>query len=508
MQHFHLMSPNAQVTLVRDTGETVSRGQSETLARAGRLAAALRAHREVRVGDRVALIARNSIEFLEISIAAASAGGVPVPINWHWTAAEIAHVLADANISIIFADPELLERAQLANAQSHAEATIVLTRAPQSGEYYFPAVEDLISLVDKPLDHVEGALAASLGLIYTSGTTGRPKGVQRELMTPHQILSVAGSTAQRMGIRDGGAVLIPGPLYHTSPNAIAVLALRMGAHLVLMDDFDPARFLMLVERYRIEHAKVVPTMLSRLLSLDSDTRAAHDVSSLTHLVHSAAPCPPAIKRASIEWFGEALIEFYGCSEAGTLTWIGADEWLLHPGSVGLPVDGAAIQVVDSAGTPLPPAVEGRVLVRGADYWPKFKYLGEDALQPDFIDVGDKGYLDEEGYLYLTGRSAEVVIIGGTNVYPAEVEAAALSYPPVEDAGALGLPAAAGDLGEEIVLYVVPRPGYELTPAALARHLADRLATIKLPRRIILTENLPRDDNGKLYRHKLMQLDAV
>lgn len=490
------------VLLHRSDGRRISRPQRDCLARAGRLAAALHNTLHTEVGSNIAVLARTSIESVEASIAIASSGARPVPINWHWKPREVAHVLGDANITTVFVgDAELAAVAQRAAELAGLDARLIalepgITAAADD-------VEALIAGEAADLDHVDGALAASLGLIYTSGTTGSPKGVAREKMTATQILSVAGSTAERMGLRDGGTALIAGPLYHTSPQAIATLALRMGSNLILMEQFDAAAMLKLIEDFRVEHVKVVPTMLSRILSLPEDVRYNTDLSSLTHVVHSAAPCPPEIKRAAIDLFGSALVEFYGCTEAGTITWITADEWLEHPGSVGRPADGAAVRIVDEDDHDLPSATHGRVLVRGASYWPRFAYLGDEDMQPEFIDVGDIGYLDADGWLYLVGRSAEIVVIGGTNVYVAEIESVALSHSDVEDAAAIGAPAEEGDLGEQIVLMVVPRPGHELDPVSVAAHLVDSLASVKLPRRIVVRQSLPRDDNGKLYRRGLV-----
>lgn len=489
------MNSGPVLTLARADGTQFSRTQTDCLDRAGRLAAALHGDQIVDVGDNVALLAHNSITFVETSIAVASAGGRPVPINWHWTPHEVRQVLVDADISVLFIGPEFVDTAREAVrlADRHIRL-IALAPIPDVKN-----VDELIAQTTGTLEHVDGALAASLGLIYTSGTTGAPKGIARETMTATQILSVAGSTAVRMGLRDGGTALIAGPLYHTSPNAIATLALRMGSNLILMERYDAEQMLALIDEFQVEHVKVVPTMLSRILSLPVDVRDRYDRSSLTHVVHSAAPCPPDIKRRAIELFGDALIEFYGCSEVGTITWITATEWRARPGSVGRPADGAAVLVVDHAGKPVPTGIDGRLLVRGADYWPRFGYLNHDGLAPAFIDVGDIGHVDDDGYVYLSGRSSEVVIIGGTNVYPAEIEAAALSHPNVEDAAAVGAPDERGDFGEQIVLYVVPRPHALIDPVELTAHLAERLASVKLPREIIVRPTLPRDDNGKLYR---------
>ncbi|WP_280217878.1 AMP-binding protein [Nocardia neocaledoniensis] len=492
------------------------RAQPDAHQRAGRLAAALGAAGIGR-GDRVAVMARNDIEFLEISLAIAAVGGNPVPINTRWRAPEVAHVLGDADVQLVIAHTEFVPTIEAAREHAGVEPAILEIAMPKelldeagldpslaqpTGRH--PLLEDWIESQPEPLGHVEGAIADSMGLIYTSGTTGAPKGVLRERMTPMQLFSIASGTAQRMGLADGGQMLVAGPLYHTSPNALAVLGLRMGTNITIMPRWNAERFLQHIHEKRIQQVKVVPTMLSRLLSLPAEVRDRYDTSSLTHVIHSAAPCPPAIKRAAIEMFGDALWEFYGNSECGTITWISAQEWLERPGSVGRPVDGSAVVVADENGKPVPTGQTGRVYVRGADYWPKFEYLGKGAPSgpiEGMIWVGDLGHLDDEGFLYLSGRDSEVVIRGGVNIYPAEIENAIAAIPAVEDVAVLGVPDD-GDLGEALVAFAVARPGHELTADTVVDALRGQLADYKLPGTVRVVAELPRDDSGKVYKRQL------
>ncbi|MFB8002759.1 AMP-binding protein [Nocardia sp. NPDC056000] len=492
------------------------RTQPDALARAGRLGAALVAAGIGR-GDKCVVMARNDIEFLEVSVGIAATGGNPLPINTRWTAGEVAHVLTDAEVRLIFAHTEFVPVVEAARELTGTAARIVEIAMPAellaaggwdaglarpTGRHEL--LEDWIAGQPEPVGHIEGAISDSMGVIYTSGTTGKPKGVARESMTPHQLLSIAGATAQRMGLAPGVPMLVAGPLYHTSPNAIAVLGLRMGAKIVLMPRWDARDFLRLVDHHRIRQVKIVPTMVSRILSVPAEERAHYDLSSLTHVIHSAAPCPPALKRAAIELFGDALWEFYGCSEAGTITWINATEWMAHPGSVGRAVDGSAVLIGDERGNPLPAKEIGRVWVRGADYWPRFEYLNQGAPQspvPDMLWVGDLGYLDEDGYLYLTGRDAEVVIRGGVNIYPAEIESALAALDGVEDVAVFGVPDS-GDLGEQVAAHILPRPGATLTEALVRESLSGQLAAYKLPAHIEIVDSLPRDDSGKVYKRLL------
>ncbi|WP_330253439.1 AMP-binding protein [Nocardia sp. NBC_00565] len=493
--------------------------QSDSHRRAGQLAAAL-AGAGVGSGSRVAIMARNDIEFLEASLATAACGGNPVPINTRWQAPEVAHVLADANVGIVIAHTEFIPVVEKAIESAATDPIVVEVAMPEellheagldpglvaaTGRH--PLFEDWIDDRSQPLGHIDGAIADSMGLVYTSGTTGRPKGVLRQRMTPHQLLSIAGATAQRMGLSSGGQMLVTGPLYHTSPNAVATLALRMGTNITIMPRWNAERFLHHVHGHRIQQAKVVPTMLSRLVSLPPEIRARYDTSSLTHLIHSAAPCPPAVKRAAIDWFGDALWEFYGCSEAGAITWISAAEWTNHPGSVGLPVDGSAVTILAEDGTALPPGQIGRVFIRGADYWPHFRYLNhtaEPSPVQDMITVGDLGYLDNDGYLYLTGRISDVIIKGGVNIYPAEIEAAIAAIPGVEDVAVFGIPDPT-DLGEAVAAHIVARPSAHLTDQNIRSGLNGQLADYKIPTVIRIVAQLPRDDSGKIYKHQLRAL---
>ncbi|MFE4460946.1 AMP-binding protein, partial [Nocardia tengchongensis] len=452
---------DASLTPATLTSAGRQRTQPDALERAGRLGAAILAA-GVERGSKCVIMARNDIEFLEVSVGIACTGANPLPVNTRWTAPEVAHVLVDADVRMVFAHTEFVPVVEAAREIAGSDARIVEIAMPgellaeggwdprlaePTGRHEL--LEDLVAAHPEPVGHIEGAIADSMGVIYTSGTTGKPKGVAREKMTQQQLLTIASSNAQRAGLAPGVRMLVAGPLYHTSPNALAVLGLRMGAEMVIMPRWDARRFLELVDEHRIQQVKIVPTMVSRILSVPAAERARYDLSSLTHVVHSAAPCPPALKRAAIELFGESLWEFYGCSEAGTITWINGEDWLTHPGSVGRPADGSAVVIADEHGTPLPAEELGRVYVRGADYWPKFEYLNLGAPSspvPGMLWVGDLGYLDADGYLYLTGRDSEVVIRGGVNIYPAEIESAISAFEDVEDVAVFGI-ADTGDLGQ-------------------------------------------------------------
>ena len=336
-------------------------------------------------------------------------------------------------------------------------------------------------------------------MLYTSGTTGRPKGVRKRPRPP---------VVENIAFYETESVhLCTGPLYHAAPLNISLISpLSNGAAVVLMDAWTATETLRLIEQHQVTHTHMVPTMFHRMLALDDATRGRYDVSSLRLLVHGAAPCPIPVKQAMIEWLGPVLVEYYASTEgAGTL--VDAGTWLRKPGTVGKPYPADQIIVGDEDAYPLPAGEIGTVWVK-THPGEEFEYFGD----PDKTDrnqrgvwytLGDLGYLDEEGYLFLAGRSAELIISGGVNIYPAEIDAALLAHPAVRDAATIGVPD--DEWGEAVLAVVELRP--EVTPTAdladeLIAHCRTQLARFKCPRRIEFVDALPRQDNGKVYRKVL------
>jgi long-chain acyl-CoA synthetase len=344
-------------------------------------------------------------------------------------------------------------------------------------------------------------------MIYTSGTTGNPKGVERAAPTPEQLgrLEALRPLWWGLGTGEAATVLMNGPMYHSAPNNYGISAVRVGADIVLQPRFDPEDLLRLIERHRITHMHIVPTMFVRLLRLAPETRARYDLSSLKFVVHGAAPCPASVKAAMIAWWGDVIYEYYGSTEFGVATHISPSEARRKPGSVGRALPGVNIAIVDERRRPVAPGEIGEIFV-GSDNVPAFTYRGrpESRREVDLdglVTCGDVGYFDADGYLFLSDRKRDMVISGGVNIYPAEIEAALIAYPGIKDCAVFGLPDE--EFGEILHACIVPADESPvLDIAELRAHLEARLARYKIPRRFELVETLPREDSGKLFKRKL------
>jgi long-chain acyl-CoA synthetase len=354
-------------------------------------------------------------------------------------------------------------------------------------------------------------------MIYTSGTTGQPKGVRRGAATPEQDLRRGAMLAAAFGVGAGGGAggseggeaartAITGPMYHSAPNGYMLTHARAGSTLVLMPRFDAEGLLALIERHRITHLHMVPVMFVRLLRLPEAVRRRYDLSSLRWVVHAAAPCPVEVKRAMIEWWGPVIYEYYGSTELSINTVVGSDAWLARPGTVGRPTAHTDLRIVDDHGRALGPGQVGQIYVRPGAVT-EFTYHNQDdkrrAMEREgFLSVGDMGYLDEAGYLFLSDRKIDMIISGGVNIYPAEVEAALLTMPGVRDCAVFGIPDA--EYGERVAAAIQPDAGAALSPEAVRAHLDGRLAGYKLPRHLEFHAELPREDSGKIFKRRLRE----
>jgi long-chain acyl-CoA synthetase len=463
------------------------------------------------VGDTVAIMLRNDFAFLEATHAAMRRGAYAVPINWHFKGPELAYVLKDCAARVLVIHADLLAAIRSAIP---ADVTILVVATPpevrtaygialKSGDVPAGALDWEDWLADQT-PAAEPALPPCESIIYTSGTTGQPKGVRRERPTPEQIPALDRLRVQVYGMAPGMHAIIPGPLYHSAPNSYGIRASRMGGTVVLMPRFDAEAFLALVESHRISHAFMVPTMFVRLLNLPQAVRSKYDVSSLRFIVHAAAPCPAEIKRAMIEWWGPVLVEFYGGTESGAVTLCDSNEWLAHPGTVGRVVEGATVKAIADDDSEARIGEPGELFMR-ISYYPEFTYQNRPeertrVARDGLITLGDVGYFDAEGYLYLCDRKRDMIISGGVNIYPAEIEAAIATLAGVLDCAVFGIPDR--EFGEQVMAVVQPAPGARLTPDAVRDHLKPRLADFKVPRVIELREALPREDSGKIIKRTL------
>jgi long-chain acyl-CoA synthetase len=479
--------------------------------RALRLAGALR---DMGVGPDgpVAVLARNDSLHLEAAMAAASLGASVLPLNWRWTGDEITFVLDDSRAPVLLGHSDLLSG--IADRLPAIEV-IWATTPPFLADAWGVEADGCTAPLDVPtLDALlsgpaPGSLdqpeASSAGLFYTSGTTGRPKGVIRVAPTPEQIAQRREVLRTCYGIGDGCRMLITTPLHHIFAQAGALTALSSGGQVVLMPRFDTARLLELVELHQITNAQMVPTMFVRLVRLSARERQ-RDLSSLAHVLHTGAPCPPEVKRAMIDWWGPIIWEQYGSTETGVVVLASPQDWLSHPGTVGRTFLGSEVRILDEQGETLPPGEVGLVYARMHGS-PEFTYLHHPeakaaATRAGLTTAGDLGYLDEDGFLYLADRSTDVVISGGVNIYPAEVEAVLLVQPGIVDAAVFGVDDP--EYGERLVadLVVDRLAGPDVTQ--LRASLSKRLAAYKIPRSFRVVDNLPRDDSGKVSKRKLRE----
>jgi long-chain acyl-CoA synthetase len=452
-------------------------------------------------GDTVAALLPNSLDTLAVYFAAIETGLYVVPINWHQVASEIAYILGDSGASAFLAD----ERFAAAAAEAAGLAGIKARFAAGP----IPGFEPLASLGDDGLTGRPDPRTHGAPMLYTSGTSGRPKGVRRPLTgaDPDTAAVQAAWFFSLFGLApfDGHVHLCGSPLYHTSVLNFAAISVQLGHPVVLMDGWDAEESLRLIERHRVTHTHAVPTQFRRMLALPGAVRERYDLSSLRAVIHSAAPCPAEVKRRMIDWLGPVIVEYYAATEGGG-TLITSEQWLRKPGSVGLPWLGSEIQVLDRAGHPVAAGQQGLVYMRMGTS--SFSYHNDEektaaSRAGGLFTVGDIGYLDADGYLYLCDRSSDMIISGGVNIYPAEIESELACHPAVGDVAVFGIPHA--DWGEEVKAVVQPAEGLtggpELTSELLA-FLGARLARYKLPRTIDYVAELPRDPNGKLYKRRL------
>jgi long-chain acyl-CoA synthetase len=492
--------PDHPAIIMAESGE--SRTYAELDAASNRLAHYLRAL-GLREGDHIALLMDNCPEFLEASWAAQRSGLYYTPLNWHLKESEIAYILDDCGARLLVVDDAHGPVAARLAAGRPSLGTICLSGAA-GGVASHP---DLAELPTSPIpDEVEGQ-----DMIYTSGTTGKPKGGIRPLLGLHPTSADDKFTKLfRMFTMDRDTVyLSPGaPLYHAAPLRFALAQHRLGGTAVVMTRFvDPLNALDAIQRYSVTHSQWVPTMFVRLLRCPTHEREQFDLSSHQVAIHSAAPCAPSIKLQMLDWWGPIIHEYYGASEGGAMSYIGPQDWLSHPGSVGKAVYGY-FHILDEHGEEAPPLVSGTVYSeRGlsVEYHNAPEKTRSAHSQQGWSTSGDVGYLDEEGYLYLVGRRENLIISGGVNIYPQEIEDVLIGHSAVGDVAVVGIPNA--EYGEEVKAVVETTDPGLATPelaAELIAYCKERLAGYKCPRSIDFDAELPRGPNGKLYKRAILE----
>ena len=502
--------PDRPCIVMAASGEIITYGQYDE--RCNRLAHVLR-DAGLRRLDHYSIFMENNARYLECCGAGERSGLYYTCVNSHLTADELAYIVDNSESKALIASAATLPVALEAIAQCpKLERFLVVNDGsgdddsvdvPERGPFV-----DFASVVDtRPSTAIDDEFLGG-AMLYSSGTTGRPKGIIRDLPEgpPAQPLGLYTFLGQLWGYREGMTYLSPAPLYHSAPQAAVSLAIRHGGTVIVMERFDPAEYLALVERHRVTHSQLVPTMFSRMLKLPEAERTAHDLSSLEVTVHAAAPCPIPVKEDMIAWWGPIIREYYGATEAIGFTACDSTEWLAHKGTVGRVVAGD-LHVCDddmveqSTGTP------GTLWFTTPTRLQYFhdQEKSREATSPDgtMSTTGDVGYIDEDGYVFLTDRKTFMIISGGVNIYPQECENLLITHPKVADAAVFGVPNV--DLGEEVKAAVQLMPGNEPGPAMERELIAfcqEHLAKQKCPRSIDFEAELPRLPTGKLYKRVL------
>ncbi|MEN9804198.1 MAG: hypothetical protein RIS41_1045 [Actinomycetota bacterium] len=481
--------------------------------RVNRLVNGLRS-RGLASGDTVAVIAGNQCEWFEIAQACAHGGWTYVPVNWHFVADELAYVFSDSDALVVFVDDRFADAvaSALGDARSVGVKHVVGLRAagssPLRSDARFVDFEEVIDSGDpsEPSDQMLGG-----PMFYTSGTTGRPKGVRGALsggmaVTPDIMKLVASGFSNF--VPTPGRTLLCGPFYHSAQWAFSFLPMINGSAVVMQHKYDSAGMLELIDRHACTNVHLVPTQMKRLLDLPADVKSSFSGSSLAVAWHGAAPCPPAVKRGLIEWWGPKVTEYYGSTEGSIISVIPADEWLAKGGSVGRPLDSVEVIVVDDSGNRVEQGQEGTLYFRnkmGTD----FTYHKDDEktkaahLEPGVFTTGDVGYVDADGYLWLSDRKIDMIISGGVNIYPAEIEGVLAAHPAVEDVAVIGVPDEEfGESVKAVVQLVEGRTASDELAGELIAHCRQLLAGYKSPRSVDFIDTIPRTGTGKIQKAPL------
>jgi len=498
-------APERPAVILGDGKYVESFGELE--ARSRRIAHALRA-RGLREGDCVCVLLGNVEEFFDVFWATQRLGLYFTPVNWHLAVEEIRYVFENSDARCVIASADFDEAAAKAADALPGLRVRVSLHGEISG---FERYEDLVA--SAPADAVLPDQRGGTVMLYSSGTTGFPKGVRNPLpMCDYEEPSLdllAQVFASMFGFQAGDVYLSPAPLYHAAPLRFCDAQHRLGCTVVVMPRFDAEAALRAIQAQRVTTSQWVPTHFKRMLQVPEEVRSRYDVSSLRVAVHAAAPCPIPVKRAMIEWWGPVLREYYAGTEGGG-TLIDSEDWLAHPGSVGRPWPGSEVVIFDEAGEPFAErGPEGAIYFRAAGAPDsRFRYHKDeektrDSWRGDCFTLGDVGYLDAEGYLFLTDRKSHMIISGGVNIYPQETENCLVAHPKVHDVGVIGVPDE--EMGEQVKAVVIPAAGVAPGPdleRELIEHTRGEIAHYKCPRSIDFVEELPRTETGKLQKKKL------
>ncbi len=497
-------NPDKAAVIVGETGEAVTFAQLESNSiRIARVLHGL----GLRRGDNLAVLATNNVQVFDIYWAAMRSGVYLTMVNWHLTAPEGAYIVEDCEAKVVIVDAALGELAETLSDLVPRQVTRLSFGGQLDGYDSLDQAADMESDVPLP-DQPRGA-----DMLYSSGTTGRPKGIKPAL--PNRRIQDPGDQMTTMnqsvwGVTEDDIYLSPAPLYHAAPLRTCASVQALGGTVVMMNRFDPEKALEYIERYRVTYSQWVPTMFVRMLKLPQETRDRYDISSLRLAVHAAAPCPVDVKRKMIDWWGTILDEYYSSTELNGMTIVHSDEWLRKPGTVGRAALGV-LHVCGENGEDLPSGEVGTLYFERDELpfnyhnAPEKTQEAQHPAHPTWTTTGDVGFMDEEGYLFLTDRKSFMIISGGVNIYPQEIENVLIEHSSVLDAAVIGLPD--DEMGEIVMAVVEPVPEAEAGDALrdeLLSHLRGQIAKYKLPRRLVFSTDLPRTPTGKLVKGKLRE----
>lgn len=504
----YAQSKGDEPALIDDFG---SRTWAEYNAHVNQLVKALR-RAGLKPGAAVALLSGNRREYYETLGAVNHGGFIVVPVNWHFVAEEVQYMIEDSGAEALIADARFTDVAAACSSSPNLKVKVLVGGTPPDG---FVDYDDFIGAetADEPEEQISGGI-----MFYTSGTTGRPKGVRSSAMSTvgspmagmAELSQIIGSS---LGAPLGGRSLLCGPAYHSAQWAFSWLPFAAGSSIIMRHKFDPAETLELIDRYKITNSHMVPTQFVRLLKArdGGDLKEGFDGSSLEIIWHGAAPCSPMIKKQMIDWWGPKITEYYGGTEGGILSTIDSHEWLERPSSVGRPnPDMYKVEIVDDEGNVCPPGTPGTIYqinLSGTDfeYHNKPEETAKRHRGKSNLTLGDIGYLDEEGYLYLTDRKIDMIISGGVNIYPAEIESVLVAHPAIKDVAVFGIPN--DEFGEEIKAVVElldPSLDKDAITSDIVSYAGEHLAKYKVPRSFDFTEEMPRSPAGKLLKRFLRE----
>ena len=477
--------------------EVVTYGAFE--ARANRAAHAFAAL-GVRPGDRVAVMSFNSIAGFEVSSGLRKEQAVGVPVNFRLRGQELAYIVQDSGARVVCAGPDFLEHVEATRSMVGDDVRFVAL-AGAAAPPGWTSFEDLLAASPSHEPDVVQEDVAGAAMIYTSGTTGQPKGAHRPVgVSPEEVVQIV----QMFQLGGDDVHLMGGPGYHSAVGAFAGLTLICGGTVVVMPRFDAENALALIEHHRASTTFMAPTLLQRIMDLPGAVRGRYDVSSMRAVILGAAPCPFSLKQRAIAYFGEVLWEFYGATETGFNLLLRPEDQLRKPGSAGRPLDGQEIRLLDDQGNPVPDGQPGEVWVRNgqlAVYYKKPEATDR-SMRDGFFSVGDVAYRDEDGYYYICDRKIDMIISGGVNIYPAELEACLHAHPAVRDVAVIGVPD--DHWGESVKALVALHPDAEATEQELIDWCRGRVADYKRPRSVDFVSDLPRDQAGKLLKRRIRE----